>query len=163
MEPTPHAQIDEHGLDHLGTHLRRSDNVSPLEQEVLDEYARLARNMERLSITLTHLTNPPSTTSSASTPSSSSSSPAQSPSANRSASAAPPTTAPAAPALTLEIAESLRLLERKVASVYTLLKASVYSIVLQQGEGEVEGEGDITQASVRRGVGDNGAREGVEW
>lgn len=36
--------------------------------------------------------------------------------------------------ITLEIAESLRLLERKVASVYTLMKASVYSIVLQQGQ-----------------------------
>jgi DASH complex subunit DAD3 len=36
--------------------------------------------------------------------------------------------------MTLEIAEGLRLLERKVASVYTLMKASVYSIVLQQGQ-----------------------------
>ena len=44
--------------------------------------------------------------------------------------------------MTLEIAESLRLLERKVASVYTLMKASVYSIVLQQGQ--VGGEGDVT-------------------
>jgi DASH complex subunit DAD3 len=35
--------------------------------------------------------------------------------------------------VTLEIAEGLRLLERKVSSVYTLMKASVYSIVLQQG------------------------------
>jgi DASH complex subunit DAD3 len=35
--------------------------------------------------------------------------------------------------LSLEIAEGLRLLERRVASVYTLMKASVYSIVLQQG------------------------------
>ena len=47
--------------------------------------------------------------------------------------------------ITLEIAEGLRLLERKVASVYTLMKASVYSIVLQQGqldgeEGSVGGE-----------------------
>jgi DASH complex subunit Dad3 len=36
----------------LGTHRHHSfsssDNVSPLEQEVLDEYARLARNMERV-------------------------------------------------------------------------------------------------------------------
>ena len=38
--------------------------------------------------------------------------------------------------MTLEIAEGLRLLERKVASVYTLMKASVYSIVLQQGQME---------------------------
>lgn len=40
--------------------------------------------------------------------------------------------------MTLEIAEGLRLLERKVASVYTLMKASVYSIVLQQGDGETD-------------------------
>lgn len=36
--------------------------------------------------------------------------------------------------VTLEIADGLRLLEQKVASVYTLMKASVYSIVLQQGQ-----------------------------
>jgi len=40
--------------------------------------------------------------------------------------------------ISLEIAEGLRLLERKVASVYTLMKASVYSIVLQQGDMEEE-------------------------
>lgn len=40
--------------------------------------------------------------------------------------------------------DSLRLLERKTATVCTLLKASVYSIVLQQqiynGEGDEGGE-----------------------
>lgn len=41
--------------------------------------------------------------------------------------------------ITLDIAEQLRLLERKVASVYTLMKASVYSIVLQQGQVDAEG------------------------
>ena len=44
--------------------------------------------------------------------------------------------------ITLEIAEGLRLLERKVASVYTLMKASVYSIVLQQGQ--LEGDDGST-------------------
>lgn len=43
------------------------------------------------------------------------------------------------------MAESLRLLERKVASVYTLMKASVYSIVLQQGE--MDGGGDTLSQS----------------
>lgn len=43
--------------------------------------------------------------------------------------------------MTLDIAEQLRLLERKVASVYTLMKASVYSIVLQQGQVEGDAEG----------------------
>ncbi|KAJ9501482.1 hypothetical protein LTR99_004470 [Exophiala xenobiotica] len=72
-----------------------SSGVSPLEQEVLDEYERLSQNMKELSSTLATLSSGP---------------------------------------MTLEIAEGLRLLERKVASVYTLMKASVYSIVLQQGQ-----------------------------
>lgn len=40
--------------------------------------------------------------------------------------------------------DGLRLLERKTATVYTLLKASVYSIVLQQqiiNDGEAAGAG----------------------
>lgn len=45
----------------------------------------------------------------------------------------------AAGPVTVQIAETLRLLERRVASVYTLMKASVYSIVLQQGEGGYDG------------------------
>ncbi|EXJ84654.1 hypothetical protein A1O3_05324, partial [Capronia epimyces CBS 606.96] len=80
-----------------------SFGVSPLEQEVLDEYERLAKNMKELSSTLASLSGGP---------------------------------------ITLEIAEGLRLLERKVASVYTLMKASVYSIVLQQGQLDgMDGEG----------------------
>ena len=55
--------------------------------------------------------------------------------------------------ITVEIAEGLRLLERKVASVYTLMKASVYSIVLQQGQlegGDGEsGMGDLTVTQAR--------------
>ncbi|KAK5955519.1 hypothetical protein OHC33_003159 [Knufia fluminis] len=83
-----------------------STGVSPLEQEVLDEYTRLLSNMNQLTKTLTDLSSGP---------------------------------------ITLDIAEQLRLLERKVASVYTLMKASVYSIVLQQGQVDgtvMEGEGD---------------------
>jgi len=68
---------------------------SPLEQDVLDEYARLAKNMKTLNTTLQTLASGP---------------------------------------ITLEIADGLRLLEQKVASVHTLMKASVYSIVLQQGQ-----------------------------
>ncbi|KIW64115.1 hypothetical protein PV04_09071 [Phialophora macrospora] len=81
-----------------------SSAVSPLEQEVLDEYERLANNMKELSSTLADLSSGP---------------------------------------ITLEIAEGLRLLERKVASVYTLMKASVYSIVLQQGQMEGAEEGGL--------------------
>ncbi|EXJ94353.1 hypothetical protein A1O1_02747 [Capronia coronata CBS 617.96] len=81
----------------------QASGVSPLEQEVLDEYERLARNMKELSSALASLSGGP---------------------------------------ITLEMAEGLRLLERKVASVYTLMKASVYSIVLQQGQIEgMEGDG----------------------
>lgn len=57
----------------------------------------------------------------------------------------------------MDIAEQLRLLERKVASVYTLLKASVYSIVLQQGQVDTtqleqsrdEGDGEVTGMTMR--------------
>ncbi|KAI9862111.1 MAG: hypothetical protein M1813_004886 [Trichoglossum hirsutum] len=48
---------------------------------------------------------------------------------------------------TAEVLDSLRTLERKMGLVFTLLKASVYSIVLQtqirqeEGRGEGEGEG----------------------
>ncbi|KAH7321033.1 DASH complex subunit Dad3-domain-containing protein [Stachybotrys elegans] len=80
--------------------------LSPLEQEVLDEYERLADNMKKarkhlpillllschLAEVLEHLASNPST----------------------------------------EILDGLRDLERKTSLAFTLLKASVYSIVLQQ-------------------------------
>lgn len=40
-----------------------------------------------------------------------------------------------------EILDGLRMLERKMSLVFTLLKASVYSIVLQQGIGDEDGQG----------------------
>ncbi|KAF3384438.1 hypothetical protein F1880_002678, partial [Penicillium rolfsii] len=66
--------------------------VSELEQEVLDEYARLLRNVNQLSEKIGDLAGSPAS-------------------------------------MTLD---GLRMLERKTATVCTLLKASVYSIVLQQ-------------------------------
>ncbi|KAM5355594.1 hypothetical protein ACJ41O_002240 [Fusarium nematophilum] len=66
--------------------------LTPLEQEVLDEYERLADNMNKLATILDHLASNPST----------------------------------------EILDGLRELERKTSLAFTLLKASVYSIVLQQ-------------------------------
>ncbi|KFY23450.1 hypothetical protein V491_02528 [Pseudogymnoascus sp. VKM F-3775] len=60
------------------------DDLSPLEQDVLEEYERLADNMKK------------------------------------------------ARAPTAEILDGLLQLERKTSLVFTLLKASVYSIVLQQ-------------------------------
>ncbi|KAL4987686.1 DASH complex subunit Dad3-domain-containing protein [Aspergillus falconensis] len=75
--------------------------VSHLEQEVLDEYARLLGNVNKLSAKLAELADSPTT-------------------------------------ITLD---GLRQLERKTATVYTLLKASVYSILLQEqivNEGEWE-------------------------
>ncbi|THX47644.1 hypothetical protein D6D06_09516 [Aureobasidium pullulans] len=68
------------------------ESLSPLEQEVLDEYVRLAGNLGDLSALLNDLASRPST----------------------------------------EILDALRGLERKTSTVFTLLKASVYSIVLQQ-------------------------------
>ncbi|KAB5582472.1 DASH complex subunit Dad3-domain-containing protein [Coniochaeta sp. 2T2.1] len=66
--------------------------LSPLEQEVLDEYERLAENMKKLATQLDDLASAPAT----------------------------------------DILDGLRELERKTSLVFTLLKASVYSIVLQQ-------------------------------
>ncbi|OJI96114.1 hypothetical protein ASPVEDRAFT_100018, partial [Aspergillus versicolor CBS 583.65] len=66
--------------------------VTDLEQEVLDEYARLLGNVNKLSTKLSDLADSPTS-------------------------------------VTLD---GLRQLERKTATVCTLLKASVYSIVLQQ-------------------------------
>ncbi|EEH22676.1 hypothetical protein PABG_04887 [Paracoccidioides brasiliensis Pb03] len=100
--------------------LRENPLLSPLEQEVLDEYTRLLGNMNKLSDSLAYLS-----------------------------------TRPAA-----ETLDALRLLERKTATVCTLLKASVYSIVLQQqiynGEGADQGGGGDG------GAGGNAEYEGNE-
>ncbi|RGP79695.1 dash complex subunit dad3 [Fusarium longipes] len=77
--------------------------LTPLEQEVLDEYERLADNMNKLATILEYLASNPST----------------------------------------EILDGLRELERKTSLAFTLLKASVYSIVLQQ---EIDwGDGSTAQ------------------
>jgi len=69
-----------------------AEDLSPLEQDVLDEYERLAENMKKLASLLDTMAGKP----------------------------------------TAEILDGLRQLERKTSLVFTLLKASVYSIVLQQ-------------------------------
>ncbi|CEI64317.1 hypothetical protein FVEN_g11062 [Fusarium venenatum] len=77
--------------------------LTPLEQEVLDEYERLTDNMNKLATILEHLASNPSS----------------------------------------EILDGLRELERKTSLAFTLLKASVYSIVLQQ---EIDwGDGSTAQ------------------
>ncbi|KAH6839239.1 DASH complex subunit Dad3-domain-containing protein [Alternaria alternata] len=68
------------------------ETLTPLEQEVLDEYARLLGNLNTLSSLLLDLSNNPSAA----------------------------------------MLDGLRGLERKTSLVFTLLKASVYSIVLNQ-------------------------------
>ncbi|KAH6990619.1 DASH complex subunit Dad3-domain-containing protein [Ilyonectria sp. MPI-CAGE-AT-0026] len=75
-----------------GGGLLSQPELTPLEQEVLDEYERLAENMNKLATILDQLASNPST----------------------------------------EILDGLRELERKTSLAFTLLKASVYSIVLQQ-------------------------------
>ncbi|KAF2833339.1 hypothetical protein CC86DRAFT_399967 [Ophiobolus disseminans] len=101
--------------EHPETHLSASqastpdpsdEMLSPLEQEILDEYARLLGNLNNMSSLLLDLSNSPSAA----------------------------------------ILDGLRGLERKTSLVFTLLKASVYSIVLNQ---QVAGEG-----------GDGGSEEG---
>ncbi|PSR82233.1 DASH complex subunit Dad3 [Coniella lustricola] len=68
------------------------EELSPREQEVIDEYVRLADNMSKLASILDTMATQPTT----------------------------------------EILDGLRDLERKTSLVFTLLKTSVYSIVLQQ-------------------------------
>ncbi|BCS19181.1 DASH complex subunit DAD3 family protein [Aspergillus puulaauensis] len=95
--------------------------VTDLEQEVLDEYARLLGNVNKLSTRLSDLADSPTS-------------------------------------VTLD---GLRQLERKTATVCTLLKASVYSIVLQQqifneGEEQQQQGGDGEHETGTMNVGDEG-------
>lgn len=85
--------------------------LSPLEQEVLDEYAKLVGNLDDVCPR-----HPPHVPSEASLTRYQLSGILAELAANPS----------------IEILDSLRGLERKTATVFTLLKASVYSIVLQQ-------------------------------
>ncbi|CAH0001688.1 unnamed protein product [Clonostachys byssicola] len=100
-------------MDQGPPNLLSPPELTPLEQEVLDEYERLAENMKKVSpclyltplaSTLEHLASNPSA----------------------------------------EILDGLRDLERKTSLAFTLLKASVYSIVLQQeidwGDGAPAGQ-----------------------
>ncbi|KAI0861423.1 DASH complex subunit Dad3-domain-containing protein [Xylaria cubensis] len=89
-------------MDQASNPLLSAPELSPLEQEVLDEYERLAENMKKLASVLDTMANQPTT----------------------------------------QILDGLRELERKTSLVFTLLKASVYSIVLQQ---EIEFGGDQPQ------------------
>ncbi|KAK4202594.1 DASH complex subunit Dad3 [Triangularia verruculosa] len=73
-------------------HTGSPPELTPTEQEVLEEYEKLANNMQKLASLLDTLASNP----------------------------------------TVEILDGLRELERKTSLVFTLLKASVYSIVLQQ-------------------------------
>ncbi|KAK9433863.1 DASH complex subunit Dad3-domain-containing protein [Lipomyces doorenjongii] len=73
--------------------------LSPLEQDLLNEYKRLSQNLNILSGQLAKMASVP----------------------------------------TPEILDNLRVLERKMAIVFTLLKASVYSIFLQQQLHDEEG------------------------
>ncbi|KAL2141746.1 hypothetical protein VTI28DRAFT_2057 [Corynascus sepedonium] len=97
MDPPPRPQ---------SALLTSPPELSPLEQEVLDEYERLAENMKNLATILDDLASAPAS----------------------------------------DILDGLRELERKTSLVFTLLKASVYSIVLQQeidwGGGAAAGGGD---------------------
>jgi DASH complex subunit DAD3 len=85
--------------------------LSPLEQEVLDEYAKLVGNLD--DVRKHHLSQHPLGASLK---------PFQLSGILAELAANP----------SIEILDSLRGLERKTATVFTLLKASVYSIVLQQ-------------------------------
>ncbi|TKA41898.1 hypothetical protein B0A54_06579 [Friedmanniomyces endolithicus] len=98
------------------------DLSSPLEQEVLDAYARLAGNLDNVVPPPILFTRSPLSTILAEL--------ADNPS--------------------VEILDALRGLERKTSTVFTLLKASVYSIVLQQEIFGDEGEGEGGSGTGRR-------------
>ncbi|KAB5586097.1 DASH complex subunit Dad3-domain-containing protein [Coniochaeta sp. 2T2.1] len=90
--PTPGPTLEGFYSLEQNHALLAAPELSPLEQEVLDEYERLAENMKKLATQLDDLASAPAT----------------------------------------DILDGLRELERKTSLVFTLLKASVYSIVLQQ-------------------------------
>ncbi|KAK0272516.1 hypothetical protein LTR35_012808 [Friedmanniomyces endolithicus] len=98
------------------------DLLSPLEQEVLDAYAKLAGNLDNV---LSLAPKPSLKTRKL-------------------------TSAGLADNPSVEILDALRGLERKTSTVFTLLKASVYSIVLQQEIFGDEGEGEGLGHAVRR-------------
>ncbi|KAI9703768.1 MAG: hypothetical protein M1836_007538 [Candelina mexicana] len=102
-----------------------ANTLSPLEQEILDEYARLLDNMNTLSTQLHNLSTPP-TASTNNNPSSISSS------ITKKGEGVELEGSETGNGSLPEILDSLRGLERKTGLVFTLLKASVYSIVLQQ-------------------------------
>lgn len=108
--------------------------LSPLEQEVLDEYTRLLNNMDQVPIPSYPRTTPSNN--------------ATDTVSQLSASIASLATSP-----TAKLLDSLRELERKTGLVFTLLKASVYSIVLQQ---QLEDEGQMGGGGVG---GENVGRE----
>ncbi|AEO71423.1 uncharacterized protein THITE_2123755 [Thermothielavioides terrestris NRRL 8126] len=108
MDPLPRPQ---------SSLLTSPPELTPTEQEVLEEYERLAENMKKLAALLDTLAS-----------------------------------APAA-----DILDGLRELERKTSLVFTLLKASVYSIVLQQEIDWGGGGGGAGGAGGGAGGGDGGS------
>jgi DASH complex subunit DAD3 len=99
MSSTPQSNPSGLSTSQTDTPSSALDSLTPLEQQVLDEYARLLGKLNNLNQLLADLSDNPSA----------------------------------------EILDSLRGLERKTSLVFTLLKASVYSIVLQQQIGEEDG------------------------
>lgn len=112
------------------TLLSPGEDMSPTEQEVIDEYVRLADNMKKVRFFGfgeggRRLLPPPGGKSNHHTCSAN-----PSPGRYQKQLASILDTMAARP--TTEILDGLRELERKTALVFTLLKTSVYSIVLQQ-------------------------------
>ncbi|KAI8941380.1 hypothetical protein NX059_002603 [Plenodomus lindquistii] len=100
--PLPHLSTSQTALPTTSTGDHDEESLTPLEQEVLDEYARLLGNLNTMSTLLLSLSNAPSAA----------------------------------------ILDGLRGLERKTSLVFTLLKASVYSIVLNQQISDASGAND---------------------
>lgn len=97
--------------------------LTPLEQEVLDEYERLAENMNKVRVrNSSPRSNLPRVNQAMIARNTTNAHPSQLANVLEHLAANPST----------EILDGLRELERKTSLAFTLLKASVYSIVLQQ-------------------------------
>jgi DASH complex subunit DAD3 len=135
------SEVPEH-LSASTSGLEANESLSPLEQEVLDEYARLLGNLNNvrlpynLNISLSHTPTIFAHLLHALADASLSQMSTLLLDLSNNPSAA--------------ILDGLRGLERKTSLVFTLLKASVYSIVLNQQIGE-DGDGERSEDGRSRG------------
>jgi DASH complex subunit DAD3 len=145
------TETPEQYPDDIHAHQHSSaESLSPLEQEVLDEYARLLGNLNEACLSLLIPAPSPSLLIPSSHSIPSHSSLLLCSQAHKLQMSTLLSTLSATPSV--EILDALRGLERKTSLVFTLLKASVYSIVLQQ---QINEDPDVDEG---HGMGLGGSR-----